>query len=106
MDGRVELVKSAWARIRTCLEDRRHQLHEEIRSYPRPIPACDQQFNYLLEERAQTAEELDRMDEACAECLARGGALERIEEFIRSCRYLDEKARQAVGSLMKEGGAP
>ncbi len=29
------------------------RIAEEIRSYPAPIPACDAQFNYLLERRAE-----------------------------------------------------
>lgn len=29
------------------------RIEEEIRNYPAPIPACDAQFNYLLERRAE-----------------------------------------------------
>lgn len=31
----------------------RAQIVAEIRAYPLPIPACDAQFNWLLERRAQ-----------------------------------------------------
>jgi hypothetical protein len=33
------------------LQTEKARLVEEIRSYPRPIAACDAQFNYLLERR-------------------------------------------------------
>jgi hypothetical protein len=40
------------------LEKERQRIHEEIRGYPRPIPACDVQFNALLEERNAICAEL------------------------------------------------
>ena len=40
---------------RDALEAERRRLDEEIRTYPRPIPRCDAQFNHLLEERARIA---------------------------------------------------
>ena len=42
------------------LENERHRINEEIRNYPMPIAGCDEQFSYLLEERARIAQELDR----------------------------------------------
>jgi chorismate mutase len=43
------------------LELERLRLHDEIRDYPQPIPACDEHFNHLLEERARVARELARL---------------------------------------------
>jgi hypothetical protein len=43
------------------LEAERRRLYEEIRNYPTPIAACDQQFNYLLEQQAQVTAELNRV---------------------------------------------
>jgi len=100
---RLELVQSAWKRISTHLETARHRLYEEIRNYPRPIPACDQHFNYLLEERARITRELDRMHEAVRESLSRSDPVGPIEEFINSSSYLDDDARQTVRSSLKEG---
>ena len=37
--------------IRQALEHKKRLLLEEIKNYPPPIPACDQHFNYLLEQR-------------------------------------------------------
>jgi hypothetical protein len=43
------------------LEARKAQVLAEIRSYPPPIPACDAQFNYLLEQRDQLSVALNRL---------------------------------------------
>jgi hypothetical protein len=53
---------------------------EEIRSYPTPIPACDAQFNHLLELRRLLHEELERLDAAA---LNHGAS---AEEFVRTSR--------------------
>lgn len=39
--------------LRASLEARRKVLDDEIRAYPTPIPRCDAQFNFLMEERAR-----------------------------------------------------
>jgi hypothetical protein len=101
--SQLELVKSVWARIRTCLENDKAQVYEEIRAYPRPIPACDQHFNYLLAERARIAQELGRLGDALQESLSGIVSLERIEEFIRASGSLDEDARQQIRNDLKEG---
>jgi hypothetical protein len=48
------------------LEIEKRRLYEEIRTYPTPIAACDQQFNYLLEQQARVNAELDRVRAAIA----------------------------------------
>jgi hypothetical protein len=46
------------------LESERHRINDEIKNYPTPIPACDAQFNFLLEERARIARELRELEAA------------------------------------------
>ncbi len=46
---------------RASLEARRKQLDEEIRAYPTPIPRCDAQFNFLMEERTRIVRELEAL---------------------------------------------
>ena len=48
---------------RARLEAERERIREEISSYPAPIAGCDEQFNYLLERRAQVRRELARLVE-------------------------------------------
>lgn len=49
------------ATLRASLEARRKQLDEEIRAYPTPIPRCDAQFNFLMEERSRIVRELEAL---------------------------------------------
>ncbi len=44
-----------------ALETQLARTYEEISSYPTPIPACDEQFNYLLEKRDQLLRELAQL---------------------------------------------
>ncbi len=67
-----------WHSFRLRLEALKETVAEEIRSYPPPIPACDVQFNRLLELRRLLPQELARLD------LAANDKLITIEEFIRS----------------------
>jgi hypothetical protein len=89
-----EVVRSIWDRIRARLEAERHRIHEEIRSYPRPIAACDQQFNFLLEQRARVAEEWQEMEQRCARSLAANspGACRTIPRGIKLLRRHDSPA--------------
>ena len=50
-----------WTEIEDHLENARKSILAEIRSYPPPIAACDQQFNYLLEQRDRLGGELSRL---------------------------------------------
>jgi hypothetical protein len=115
IDGPAENVspesvaRSIWERIRVCIENERHVIYEEIRNYPRPIPACDQQFNYLLDERARVNRELNQIDEACEDRLTSGNTMEWIEDLLNSSKFLKDEAIQEIRSYVREQlskGAP
>ncbi len=53
---------ATWADLRATLEALQQTVVEEIRAYPFPIPACDAQFNRLLELRRLLPDELVRLD--------------------------------------------
>jgi hypothetical protein len=99
----LALLESAWKRIGAYLEDERHLVHEEIKNYPRPIPACDLQFNHLLEKRAGICQELDRMREATRESLRAGDSLDALAEFIRSSSTIDTEMKKKIKSALEEG---
>jgi hypothetical protein len=88
MDRQIEFVEFRWERIRAYLESEKAKIYREIRDYPRPVPACDQHFNHLLEKRERISRELERMDEVTKESLVRGDARELLEEFIRSSDFI------------------
>jgi len=96
MDG----IQSAWNQIRAQLETEKARLYEEIGTYPTPIAACDQQFNYLLEERTRISQELDRLNEAAVTSLTIEDSIQRMDEFIRSSKYVDPEAEQTIRATL------
>ena len=68
IDPQNQLLKTKQSRadrqaLRKQLERQKEQIYTEIQAYPFPIPACDQQYNYLLEERARIRRELRRLEQ-------------------------------------------
>ena len=61
--GGPETVERTLREI-AALEVERNRVCAEIASYPPPIPACDEQFNHLLEERDRISRELSRLRRA------------------------------------------
>src|SRR3954453_23433464 len=81
VQSRQELVGSMWRSICADLENRRAAIHAEITAYPTPIPACDADFNYLLEERAKILHEMDIASSAARTREDSGQAAVAIEQF-------------------------
>jgi len=63
MDNRIASLSTEleWAALRRQLECLIQEVGEEIRAYPAPIPACDVQFNRLLELRRLLPAELAQL---------------------------------------------
>ena len=64
------------------LEKVKIRVNKEIGNYPSPIPACDVQFNYLLEERSKISVVLKRVDNLVTKCQTETIEIETIEELI------------------------
>ena len=69
MDLSATVSKQAQPSLHPSLREARERLAQikgdilvQIRNYPPPIPACDAQFNHLLERRDAITEELARFD--------------------------------------------
>lgn len=97
-----DLVEPIWKAIRGHLEKTLSPINEQLRNYPPPIPACDVQYNHLIEERDRISRELGRLDAACRESLARSDYFEAIDAFIRSSTCIDDEAEQKIRSDSKE----
>ena len=52
---------SEWQSFRLRVESLVESVSEQIQNYPPPIPACDAQFNHLLELRQTRPQELARL---------------------------------------------
>jgi hypothetical protein len=57
-------VDSDWDGLGARLVQLQEAVAAEIGAYPAPIPACDAQYNHLLERRAALAEALAELDAA------------------------------------------
>jgi len=90
----ADAALSPWAALEEHLERARSSILAEIRSYPPPIAACDQQFNYLLEQRDRIARELTRLAAARREGASTGDESGALLEFINGsdCIALELKA--------------
>ncbi|MEX0678269.1 MAG: hypothetical protein WD063_14405 [Pirellulales bacterium] len=93
------LIESVWREIKIELEGAKSRIYEEIRSYPPPITACDEQFDRLLEEREKISRELERMRDVSDASLAERNPLRLIDEFLRSSIYIGAEAEQRIRAL-------
>jgi hypothetical protein len=82
--------RARWQRIKSDLEAQQEAICNEIYSYPPPIPACDQQYNYLLEQRMRVKRELRRLDALLAANPAADPLAASLEKFVRASAFLDE----------------
>jgi hypothetical protein len=69
---------SQWQSLRRDLEALAASVTAEIVAYPRPITACDAQFNHLLELRRLVPQEMQRLEAAA------GDPGFTVEEFLRT----------------------
>jgi hypothetical protein len=96
-----EVLMSLWQTIREQLQAKQNQIYEEIAHYPPPIPACDQHFNYLLEQRTGIAQELRRQKALAEESLTSRDPIALIREFVASSVYMNDETRQHIRSCLQ-----
>jgi hypothetical protein len=95
-------MQPVWQTIREYLESKKDQISKAILYYPPPIPACDAQFNYLLEERARVGRLLGQL-ESLAQAQLGPEQRQWLDAFILSSPDLDETAVQAIHSFLQDG---
>jgi hypothetical protein len=93
-------VNSLWAMIHQHLEGEMRRVHDEIRNYPAPIPACDAQFNHLLEERDALSSELARAREFMNEYTDSDDARGSIDAFLNASTYLGDAKKSEIRALI------
>jgi hypothetical protein len=83
-----------WAELEDHLENARRSILAEIRHYPPPIAGCDQQFNYLLEQRDRISDELSRLASIQRGSSTRETDVAALVDFVRTsdCIAPDLKA--------------
>ncbi len=82
--------------IEGYLQAEKSQINDEIRSYPSPIPACDAQFNYLLEKRNLVAEELARLHAIGEEARSNARQTDALGDFVAASSILGPSAKEQI----------
>ena len=80
----------ALAEFKNKLEKVKIRVNKEIGNYPSPIPACDVQFNYLLEERSKISVALKWVDDLLTKCQTEIVEIESIEQLIKTLNQIDD----------------
>lgn len=75
----------SWTGVLSELRAQKSAVLEAIGGYPPPIPACDVQFNSLLETRADLTADIKRAHRLAG---ARGSSL----EFVQQSRFLSGRS--------------
>jgi hypothetical protein len=89
-----------WQRIQEQLEAQKERIVQEISQYPPPIPACDAQFNGLLEERATILQELGQVNRILKQRLTAREQIELLDEFMQSSHHLDGELAESIRQLL------
>ncbi len=94
------LLESVCTRLRVHLEEERQRVREAIREYPRPIPACDVQFNHLLEQRTEIGQELERIQEIAETSRRSGDVGGLLAAFLCSSGAVDRDLKEQLKSIL------
>ena len=62
MASALNRLRSIAVELRDYLARVRASVDDEIRTYPKPIPRCDAQFNFVYEQRARLTQLLNLLD--------------------------------------------
>lgn len=92
-------ANALWRALKGCLEEKRDQIYEEIQGYRPPIPACDIQFNYLLEERSRVYQELSRLNSLAKQNLPAPDLLLRLDAFLVASTCIDAATKAHLREL-------
>jgi DNA-binding transcriptional ArsR family regulator len=91
-----EAAQSVYRLLKAELERRRAAIIDEIRHYPPPIPACDVQYNGLLEERTLITQELKQLERLGLVITSTDNARQQLDAFMRSSRFIDQQSVQTI----------
>jgi hypothetical protein len=89
-------IEHAASLLQTELEAKREAISRELGTIPPPVPACDVNFNRLLEERAGLIDELQRL----RRLLAAGGEADAVLVFCRESAGVSEATKAQVERML------
>ena len=82
-------VSDSGAQLRARLTQERERVLAELRAYPPAVPACDAQFNYLLEQRDGLGRELGRLDAILVADVDAQLKAQRLADFLCNSAFLN-----------------
>ena len=82
-------VSDSGAQLRARLTQERERVLAELRAYPPAVPACDAQFNHLLEQRDGLGRELGRLDAILVADVDARLKAQRLTDFLRTSTFLN-----------------
>jgi len=88
--------------VQAELDARRIAISRELASIPPPVPACDVDFNRLLEDRGHIADDLQKLNRL----IVAGEADEAILHFCRESLFLSEAVKREIESLAGAENSP
>jgi hypothetical protein len=97
---RAEVARSPWTELEHHLENTRRSILAEIRNYPPPIAACDQQFNYLLEQRDRIAGELSRLASIRRDNSTKKTDVKAVIDFITASDCIPHELKEHLIQLL------
>jgi hypothetical protein len=102
-DAGPEAAHSPWTELEDHLERARSAILAEIRNYPPPIAACDQQFNYLLEQRDRTNDALSRLASIrCGISAPTEADVKALADFITASDGIAHERRAQLVQLLNQ----
>ena len=103
-DGQVARFVLIWQQIQQHLETEKVRIVEEIGEYPHPIPACDAQFNGLLEERSAILGEYWQVKGFLKKSHSASEHVEYLNAFLLSSHYLGSELILELQALLVRAG--
>ena len=99
---REEAARSPWTELEDHLQNARRSILAEIRNYPPPIAACDQQFNYLLEQRDRIAGELSRLASIRRGNSTRETDVKGLVDFVNASDCIGHEVKKHLVQLLNQ----
>ena len=103
---REGMAGSPWDVIENHLGSARRSILAEIRNYPPPIAACDQQFNHLLEQRDRIARELSRLATLRQESSGGEVDIRRLIEFTNASDCMADAVKSQLVQQLQRAISP
>lgn len=96
------LLEALRLELRDHLAGAKQSIDDEIRSYPKPIPRCDAQFNFLYEQRSRIAQLLERLDATSNPDASRRELIDVVGDFVTSAPLLESQRERELRDRLRE----